>query len=212
MLSFYSFGVMLLKREGEQACEYPVDPAQVALALAAKVCFDTGLLSGSTLLVRHEGVQKTVVEYRAPQKTGLYLEGSESAIRVPLPPLVFIRATTEAGNPQYRLFAVKKRPTALDAPLFHAPLPNVFHTGTICWGSVPLVSEEALRGTSLVEDWRVLLGSPFGDHGVGGKSKAHPRDIRQQFIALEGRKARRYPTSDLLPVNRTLAQTLGSEP
>ena len=58
----------------------------------------------------------------------------------------------------------------------------------------------------------MLLGSPFGDHGVGGKSKAHLRDIRQQFIALEGRKARVYPTSDLMAVNRTLAQVLGSEP
>ena len=143
---FYSFGVMLLKREGEQVAEYPVDPAQVALALAAKVCFDTGLLSGNTLLVRHEGVKKTVVEYRAPQKTGLYLEGSESAIRVPLPALVFIRATTEDKNPQYRLFAVKKRPSTLDAPLFHAPLPNVFNTGTICWGSVPSVSRGGAAG------------------------------------------------------------------
>ena len=45
ILSFYSFGVMLHKRDGEQVTEYPVDPAQVALALAAKVRFDTGLLS-----------------------------------------------------------------------------------------------------------------------------------------------------------------------
>lgn len=211
MLSFYSFGMMLLKRDGEQVTEYPVDPAQVALALAAKVRFDTGLLSEATLLIRHEGVQKTVVEYRSAQKTGLFLDGSETPIRIPLPPLVFIRVTTEDKSPQYQVYAVKKRPTTLDTPLFHAPLPNVNNTGTICWGSVPLVSDEALHGSSLAEDWRVLLGSRFGDHGVHGKSQAYMRDIRQEFIALEERKARVYPKSDLVPVNKTLAQVLGDE-
>lgn len=202
---------MLLKRNGEQVSEYPVDPAQVALALAAKVRFDTGLLSDSTLLVRHEGVKKTIIEYRAPQKTGLYLDGSETAVRLPLPGLIFIRVTSEDKTPQYQVYAVKKRPATLNIPLFHAPLPNVFNTGTICWGSVPLVSEEALQSVSLTEDWRVLLGSRFGDHGVQGKSKGYTRDIRQQFVALEKRKAHVYPKSDLIPVNRTLEQVLGDE-
>jgi hypothetical protein len=52
ILSFYSFGVMLHKRDGDKVSEHPVDPAQVALALSAKVGFDTGLLGGNTLLVR----------------------------------------------------------------------------------------------------------------------------------------------------------------
>src|SRR5664279_1797214 len=91
VLSFFSFGVMLRKQAGDQISEYPVDPAQVALA--AKVRFDTGLLPHTTLLIRHEGVKKTVVEYRAPQMTGLYLDGSETALRIPLPGLIFIRAT-----------------------------------------------------------------------------------------------------------------------
>jgi hypothetical protein len=37
ILSFYSFGVMLHKRDGDKVSEHPVDPAQVALALSAKV-------------------------------------------------------------------------------------------------------------------------------------------------------------------------------
>lgn len=211
ILSFYSFGVMLHKRDGDKVSEYPVDPAQVALALSAKVRFDTGIVSENTLLVRQEGVKKTVVEYRPPQKTGLYLDGSDTALRVPLPGLLLIRVTAEAKNPQYGVYAVKKRPLTLDAPLYHAPLPNVFTTGNICWGTVQRVTDAALYGTSLAEDWAVLLGSRFNDHGVGGKSKSHPMDIRQMLIALEGRKARAYPKSDLLPVKKTLAQVLGDE-
>ncbi len=200
---------MLHKRDGERVQEYAVDPAQIALALSAKVTFDTGLLGGNTLLVRQEGVRKLIVEYRPPVKTGLFLEGSETALRVPLPGLILIRTTSDDRNPQYHLFAVKRRPTTLTTPLYHAPLPNVFGSGSICWGTVQRPTDRALKSTSLAEDWMQLLGSSFGDHAVHGKSQSHPRDIRAKWIALEASKARRYPTSDLIPLKRTLAEVLG---
>jgi PRTRC genetic system protein B len=210
-LEFYSFGVLLRKRDGDAMAEYAVDPAQIALALAAKVTFDTGLLSTETLLVRQDGVKRLVVEYRAPQKTGIYLEGSDAPLRVPLPPLLLIRVTVEDKNPQYQVYAVKARPTKLDTPLFHAPLPNIFNSGSICWGSVRRVSDAALQGNSLAADWDMLLGSPFGDHACSGKSRSHVQDIRQKLIDLERRQARVYPKSDLIPIKRTLAQVLGDE-
>lgn len=208
-LSFYSFGIMLRQCEGDKVSEYPVDPAQVTQALSIKIRFDTGLLSDSTLLVRQEGVTKIVVHYRPPQTTGLYLEGSEVALRVPLPGLLLIRTTIENKQPQYAVYALKKRPLNLDEPLFHAPLPNVFASGSICWGTVQHVAENSLTNSSLLADWSTLLGSRFGDHGLSGKSKSHPSDIRQQLIALETRKARVYPKTDLVPVKKTLAQVLG---
>jgi len=189
--------------------EYPVDPQQIALALAAKVTFDTGLLSADTLLVRQDGVKRLVVEFRRQQKAGIFIEGSDAPVRVPLPPLLLIRTTTENKNPQYQVYAVKEHPTTLDAALFHAPLPNVFNSGSICWGSVRRVEDAALQTNSLTSDWSTLLGSPFGDHAVSGKSKSHPHDIRQKLLELESRKARVYPKSDLIPVKRTLAQVLG---
>lgn len=208
-LEFYSFGVLLRKRDGDAITEFPVDPEQIALALAAKVTFDTGLLSEDTLLIRQDGVKRLVMEYRRPQKTGIYLEGSDAPVRVALPPLLLIRTTTEDRNPQYQVYAVKTRPTTLDVPLFHAPLPNVFNSGSICWGSVRRVEDSALHGNSLSADWSALLGSPFGDHACSGKSRSHPHDIRQKLLDLESRKARVYPKSDLIPVKRTLAQALG---
>jgi hypothetical protein len=200
---------MLRKQEGEMISEYAVDPAQIALALAAKVTFETGLLSGNTLLVRQDGMKKLVVEYRPPAKTGLFLDGSETALRVPLPGLVMIRVTTEGNAPQYGVYAVKRRPETLDVPLFHAPIPNVFGSGAICWGTVPKVDADALRGASLTNDWTMLLGSAFGDHACGGKSKRQPHDIRKLLIELESGKAKRYPTGDLIPVKKTLGQVIG---
>jgi PRTRC genetic system protein B len=208
-LNFYSFGVLLRKQDGDRVTEYAVDTAQVALALAAKVAFDTGLLGGNTLLVRQDGMKKTIVEYRPPQKIGLFFDGAESALRVPLPGLVMIRTTTDDHAPQYAVFAVKHRPESLDAPLYQAPLPNVFNHGAICWGTVQRVEAAFLSKASLANDWTMLLGSPFGDHAVHGKSKRQPHDIRKLLIELETKKARVYPKSDLMPVKKTLAQALG---
>lgn len=188
-----------------------MDPAQIALALSARVTFDTGFLGGNTLLVRQDGLKKTVVEYRPPQKTGLFLDGSETALRLPLPGLILVRTTNDECQPQYQLFAVKRRPTLLSAPLYHAPLPNVFGNGSICWGTVQRPADTVLKTNSLAEDWMQLLGSRFGDHAVGSKSQSHPGDIRRQWIALEASAAKRYPTTDLIPLQRTLSTVLGDD-
>jgi hypothetical protein len=178
--------------------------------LAAKITFDTGLLDGNTLLVRQDGVKKNIAGYRPPQKTGLFIDGAETPLRVPLPGLVMIRTTAAGRSPHYEVYAVKQRPESLNALLFHAPLPNVFNSGAICWGTVPRLFDTTLVSTSLVSDWTMLLGSAFGDHAVSGKSKREPNDIRKLLIALEAKRAQAYPKGDLIPVRKTLAQLLGA--
>lgn len=210
-LDFYSYGCVLRKREGETVTEYPVDPQQVAMVLAAKVGFDTGLLDGDTLMVRQDGVKRTVVGFRKRCKTGIWLDGSDTAMRVPLPDLLMIRTTTDNNTPQYQVYAVKGRPTSLDTELFRCPLPNVFNSASICWGTVQRVSDDALSRGSLVADWSMLLGSPFGDHACSGKSASFPQDIRKMLIELEGRKARVYPRRDLISADKTLVQAIGDK-
>jgi len=120
-----------------------------------------------------------------------------------------IRKTSGDKAATYAVYAVKKRPTTLEADLFHAPLPNVFNSGSICWGTVQRVSDTVLAGVSLTEDWTQLLGSPFGDHACSQKSKAFKDDVRKKLIELEAKKSRRYPTSDLISARKTLAQAIG---
>jgi hypothetical protein len=205
VLQFFSYGILMRKALGDGTyTEYPVDAAHIAQALAAKVRFDTGLLNEDTLLIRREGVRELIVSYRRPQKTGLWLEGSDEPLRVPLPGLIRIRAC-QAGAPQYQLYAVKRRPKTLTAPLYHAPLPNVFSSGSICWGSVP----QALpKGASLTDDWARLLGSPFGSHAVGGKSRQHRDDIRALLLKIAADNKRVYPTGDLMAVEKTLEHVI----
>lgn len=208
-LDFYSYGCVLRKREGETVTEYPVDVQQVAMVLAAKVGFDTGLLDGDTLMVRQDGVKRTVVGFRKRCKTGIWLDGSDEAMRVPLPDLLMIRTTTDSSTPTYQVYAVKARPTSLDAELFRCPLPNVFNSASVCWGTVQRVSDDTLSSASLAADWSMLLGSPFGDHACHCKSKSHPSDVRKMLIGLEARNARVYPRRDLIAAGKILAKAIG---
>jgi hypothetical protein len=207
VLSFYSYGIMLRKATEKGYTEYPVDANQVAQALSAKICFDTGLMSDDVLLVQRGGLREVIVSYRKPQKTGLWLEGSSEPLRVPLPGLLMIR-TSKGAQPQYSLFAVKKRPENLDIPLYHAPLPNVYSSGNICWGNVRL---NVQQGSSLAEDWKLLLGSAFGTHSVGGKSYMNLSDVRQTLLWLAKEQKRVYLKRDLVSANQSLRQVLEKE-
>ena len=180
----------------------------MATLLAAKTTFDTGLLNPHTLMVRAEGAKRLIAEYRPPHKTALFLEGSDAPFRVPLPGLVLIRLTVSGDHPRYTLFAVKDRPTSLDTPLFMPPFTNIYPDGGVCWGSVSKVSEAALVGSDLSEDWRLFLGSTFTAHSVQGKSRSESQDIRRKLATLDARKARVYPKRDLVPYQARLGEVL----
>lgn len=206
-LSFYSFGVILRKvTNNGGVIEHPVDPQAISRALSDKTCFSTGLLSDDILYVQQEGVKETIVSYRKRQRTGIWLEGMDEPLRIPLPDLILMRVTTDGKSPHYNLFAVKERLSSLNVPLFHAPLPNIYSSGNICWGSV---RREQSQGTSLADDWESLLGTRFGNHSVHGKSRTHRHDVRKILIELNDNPRRRvYPKRDLLPADKTLAQLL----
>lgn len=207
-LKLYPFGVLMQRKTPQGCMEYLIDPAQLALQLAATVRLETGILSSNTIYISQEGVQKLVVEYRKRQKTALFLEGSDAPVIVPMPDMLLLRRTNDKGLPDYRVFAVKDRPSDLKAKLFHVPLPNVYDDGRVCWGSVQHLQAQQLTGTSLTEDWKILLGTRFGSHNAGRRSRSHADDIRKKYLAMEAAKTRVYPKSDLLPANRTLEDVL----
>jgi hypothetical protein len=196
-LRFYDFAVILERPTGDGMVSFAVDPQEIASAFASNVSFSTGLLGEDTLYIWQLGIQRLVVEYRKPQITALFVEGAEAPYRIPLPGLILARSTS-GKQPTYALFAAKRRPVSLDERLYQAPIPNVGSNG-VCWGTVPKPSDQGLLSNHLAEDWRLLLGSPFNNHSVNGKSKTFQKDIRQQYAALEARSAKRYPTTDLVP-------------
>ena len=203
-LTFYSYGILLKKQLADGTfTEHPVDAAHIAQALSAKVTFETGLRDGDMLFVRQTGLRQLVIGYRKPQLTGVWLEGQGEALRVPLPGLVMVQAVVDARPTQTHVYAVKRRPTSLTAPLYHAPLPNVFNSGSVCWGSVP---QTASMGLSLTATWARLFGTAFGGHATSGKSRIYPQDICEGLLALAKQTQRTYPRPDLMAAEMTLAK------
>jgi hypothetical protein len=108
------------------------------------------------------------------------------SLNVPLPALVFMRI----GSAGY-IWALKDD-FAPDAQLYHAPLPNVNHSGAICFGG------NRLEGCTLSQAWQLFLDSPFTSHQTNGKSRRQPDDVRLLLASLH--KKRRYPLRDLAPL------------
>lgn len=122
-------------------------------------------------------------------------DGLFTAIQLPLPALVFAGA-----GQQYYLWAVKAKEFNPQLVGYHAPLPNVYPDGHICWGSnqVGVVTPQNLR-----EAWKLFISSPFNSHLVQGKSKRCNTNILDQFRRLRTTNRRAYPTNDLLPITNT---------
>lgn len=203
-------GCVILRRQDDYGrhVEHAIDPAALGAVLSAKLSLSTGLLGGNTLSVSRVGASWIVSEFRPGQMTGIWLEGSEQPLRIPLPGLVLIRKVV-AGNTNYKLYAVRERPTKMDAPLFEPPLPNVHSHNAICWGTVKKVSESMLGGTDLSEDWTLFLGTPFNGHAVADKSRAFKKDVRQMYVQLERDSATGWPLDDLIQLPKlTLGMAL----
>lgn len=206
-LDIYREACILMKRTPDGFSEYAVDPEVIGRLMAQRATLSTGLMGPNTLYVALVGDAKIVAEYRPAQITGMWLEGSEQPLRIPLPPMVMLRKVM-LGQPRYMLYAVKQRPATLEEGLYEPPLPNIVGSNAICWGSVDKVGERGLAGIDLTEDWRYFLGSPFGGHGVERRSKAHQSDIRKLWTELEANRAKEWPLEDLVPVKLTLGSAL----
>jgi hypothetical protein len=122
-------------------------------------------------------------------------DGLFTAVQLPLPALVF----AGAGH-QYYLWAVKAKTFNPELVGYHAPLPNVYPDGRICWGSnqVGVVTPQNLRGA-----WKLFISSPFNSHLAQRKSKRYNANILDQFRRLGVTNRKVYPAGDLLPLTNT---------
>jgi Prokaryotic E2 family D len=138
-----------------------------------------------------------VVSFRPSQCYDLQITGLgehvPEQVRVRLPGLIF------CGIGQaYYVWATKSRMFSPTAPIFLAPLPNVYGDGRICFGenTPPVITAHA--GAAIEEAWRLFITSPFNADLSNSKSRAQPDDVRAQLLQSSQHKRHSYPLSDLL--------------
>ncbi|MCC6628214.1 MAG: hypothetical protein IT340_12535 [Chloroflexi bacterium] len=181
-----------------------VDPADVAAALAGQAV-TTGLLPPATLAAGSLGQEAFMVQWRAPQPVTLTAVTGDKGGRTrdyqfPAPALVW-----GVCGEAYTLFALAGSAwPAPDSRLYHAPFPNVFDSGGVCWGSGRRPGP--VDGAALEAAWAVFLhGSAFSWHAAGQRCRSFPANVLGLYQHLAQAGAATFPDDELLPTRWTVA-------
>lgn len=139
-------------------------------------------------LIRHGSttVGEWAVLFIPPGQHRLHLPGRTRTL--PLPGFVMVGL-----NKDYRLWAVTTPQFEPTARAYLPPLPNVYESGAICWGTT---SPPDATPQSIPQAWHLFITSSFTNHLVLSKSRAHNLNVIDQLTRLGRRKT--YPLDDLL--------------
>jgi hypothetical protein len=204
-LYFYTGQYVLKTREKETGGERVsyLSPADVRAAFTAER-LDTGWIPETIVRCGSTAAGPFAVAYFPASRhtIGLLAEdGSLEPMTVPIPPLVLF------GRGSYYVWAVTTPAFDPKGRLFHAPFPNVFADGRICYGS----NKPPRSSYTALSDARDLfLNTPFNGNEAEHRSKAHPEDVRLGLRELAASRAKVYPHGDLIPTSagRTVASAV----
>ena len=198
-LDFYNSAVLMSRWEDDgRLTTYPVSVHDVVSA-CTNIQLSSGLLPVNTLFWKQQANQVMLGIYVPARRWNVQCDSTnrleDRNYHVPMPPFVFV-----GYGSSYHVYAVKKRPSNEQAPIYHAPCPNVHNHGGICQGNTPfpICSPRNIQ-TALT---LFLEGSLFNADLSRGKCQSHPEDVRDLWAELDGRK--RFPLAELVPAQKSL--------
>lgn len=183
--------IYLTRRQGQGWVTYPVRTEDLAEAVGS-VPTVSGLLPPNTLGTGTVNGQRFYVQYVDPRPAALHIAGQGKPCAIQTPPLIW------AGCGQdYRVFALNtlERPEARTA-LYHAPFPNTYDQGGICWGSADPRGDAGPKTMPAALEL-YLEGSFFNSHIAQQRSRRKPRSIMALYRSLSTDMP--YPLDDLMP-------------
>jgi PRTRC genetic system protein B len=199
-VTIYDDLVLLTRDDGSGWRSYPVSPDALAQVFSnAPNVF--GILPENTLGCGTINGVRFYAVYVPPQR--VTLKTTQRDYDLPLPPLVW------AGwGRDYRIFALAEAgyPTR-EVALYHAPFPNTYKDGRICWGEITTL-QDATPATLMPTLGLFLEGSLFNNHVANDKSIRRPGSILALYDDLVAEQADGYPLDDLLPVGASLVWLL----
>ena len=211
LLAHAPYDLAVLRTEGQYVLYYREGPEVRTKPIAADAVrgafveepVDSGWLTEGVKRWGSGPAGTFMVKFIPPgsQTISLTLGGSKapSQCKLPLPALVFAgvnsAVSTEGGGTTYSIWALQEEQFRPSAKLWHAPFPNVYPDGRICFGDVrvPEVSWKTID-----KSWQLFLESRFTTSMIEGKSGRHSADVREQLLACQSLS--RYPTDDLQPL------------
>lgn len=199
-ISVFDDAVYLTRRRGHGWVTYPVDPDDLAATLG-KLPTHSGLLPPNSLGTGTVNGQRFYVLLVPPRPARLRITGRKQPCPIQTPPLIW------AGCGQdYRVFALPTLdPPHLHTPLAHAPFPNTYDPGSICWGTTERRPDAATETMLAVLDL-YLEGSSFNSHIGQHRSRSKPRNVAARYRTLSVDTS--YPLDDLVPAGHELSWLL----
>ncbi len=199
-LCFYDHLITLTRYQGQKISTYPISGHDIATALSKlPLASGSGLLPPNTLAWSRSRGQEQLVIYMPARRYQVTVQraGKTHTYHIPFPAAIF-----SGHRHSYSIWAVKKRPSTLDAPLYHFPSPNVYSSGSICSGNVPFPTCSC---QTIQTAFNQFISSQFNGHLSGGKAKSHTH-ILDLWQLLNGRS--RFPLAQLLPANQALSSMI----
>jgi hypothetical protein len=157
---------------------------------------DTGWLPAGIVRYGHNAKGPWFVYSPPAQKVQVIIGDDHVAIPIP-------RTVLVGNGAMYYLMALKGKHFEHQADGYHAPFPNVYIDGRICWGqnTPPEAWPEHAR-----QVWDLFFSTPFNGDLANGKSKQEKTDVR--VLLRELGKANRYPENDLVEINTTIGYAI----
>jgi hypothetical protein len=205
-IDIYEDCLILTRRERGSWRSYPISADALAQALG-KLPIAAGLLPEGTIGAGLRDGDPFYIQHVPARQTRIQVDegGQAATYRLCLPPLIWAGWRSE-----YRIFALGPSkvvsPLTAETPLYHAPLPNVYPTGAICWGNVRVARANPTTLPQLRQTF--LEESLFNQHLDGDKSRAASGSILVQLRKLAKQPEVPYPLDDLRATSYKLGALL----
>lgn len=194
-------GQYLFKRmENGRESAKALSSGQIALAFRETRC-DSGWITRRILRYREEPEGNFVLSFEPAGIRTIFIEHQNGEVvetKLPLPTLVLLGKGRE-----FYLWAAKGRRLTPKTKLAIAPLPNVGGdlSGKICFGKNE-VPESNINGID--EIWNLIFNTPFNADHSANKCRSEPKDVRKLLASLSNKKAKTFPSSELLESTTTI--------
>lgn len=195
---------VLYYREGREVRTKPVSADAVRGAFVEEPV-DSGWLAEGIKRWGSGPAGTFLVKFIPPGFQTIYLTIGSSKdptpCKLPLPALVFagvncaVSGQGGGSGTTYYVWALREEQFHASAKLWHAPFPNVYPDGHICFGDVRIPE---ISWKTVEKAWQLFLESRFTVSMVDGKSARHSADVREMLLAC--RSLSSYPVEDLQPL------------